>query len=478
MMGTPLRSMVLLALALALAAGLACWGAWGVLDADLSGPAKVWPPRLLGLGLAACLVGALALGAVAWSKARALEVSIAAVRSAVNEYQQGRLDVRPAHPPLPALAELGQGLRQMAQTLDERQRDLLRQLSEHEAVLSSMGEGVVAVSHDMRVLTLNAAARRMFGVGPPDARHNTLLEVVRNTELLRLTQNALAGLIPVNGEIVLPGPPAQLLEVHGRQLLDGSGKSIGALVVLSDVTALRRLETLRRDFVANVSHELKTPVTTIKGFVETLLDGGRADPEQSEHFLRIISRQAERLSAIIEDLLNLSRIERDTEAGEIPLETAPLHPVLQAALQSCEVQARARAILLECECPPGLTARVNGPLLEQALVNLIDNAIKYSPMGGTVRVTGTEAPGAAVLSVRDWGVGIADKHLPRLFERFYRVDKSRSRKQGGTGLGLAIVKHIAQAHGGQVQVESEPGKGSVFSLHLAKALEDLSVPPT
>jgi two-component system phosphate regulon sensor histidine kinase PhoR len=235
---------------------------------------------------------------------------------------------------------------------------------------------------------------------------------------------------------------------------------------LNDVTALRRLETVRRDFVANVSHELKTPITSIKGFVETLLDTRERDAQETERFLGIVLRQADRLNAIIEDLLNLSRIERDAEAGDIALEQGALRAVVAAALQSCETQAQTRGIRLVSECDAGLAAWFNGALLEQALVNLIDNAIKYSPAGAEVRVEAAEQDGSVVIRVRDWGSGIEAKHLPRLFERFYRVDKARSRKLGGTGLGLAIVKHIAQAHKGQVFVESAPGAGSTFSLHF------------
>jgi two-component system phosphate regulon sensor histidine kinase PhoR len=191
-----------------------------------------------------------------------------------------------------------------------------------------------------------------------------------------------------------------------------------------------------------------------------------ADPQEAERFLRIVQRQADRLHAIIEDLLNLSRIERDAEAGDIALEAGAVRAVLIAAVQSCETQARARGIRIEWDCDPGLTAWINAALLEQAVINLIDNAVKYSPDGGAVRVDAALQDAGIVIRVTDEGQGIEAKHLPRLFERFYRVDKARSRKLGGTGLGLAIVKHIAQAHRGIVTVESTPGAGSVFSIQF------------
>jgi two-component system phosphate regulon sensor histidine kinase PhoR len=235
---------------------------------------------------------------------------------------------------------------------------------------------------------------------------------------------------------------------------------------LNDVTRLRRLENIRRDFVANVSHELKTPVTAIKGSVETLLDGALQKPEDARRFLEIVTRQADRLNAIIDDLLSLSRIEQEAERHEIPLQRSHLNEVLRGAVQACEVGAAAKSIRIGLSCPEPLLARINPPLLEQAIVNLIDNAVKYSRPESEVRVEARPENGEILILVRDHGCGIGKEHLPRLFERFYRVDKARSRKEGGTGLGLAIVKHIVQAHAGTVTVASVPGEGSTFTIHL------------
>ena len=238
------------------------------------------------------------------------------------------------------------------------------------------------------------------------------------------------------------------------------------MFVIYDVTRLLRLESMRRDFVANVSHELKTPVTSIKGFAETLLDGSEHEPEVVKRFIEKISRQASRLQRLIEDVLTLSGMEHAAERGEIELEPNLVAGVLQSAARSCRETAENLETRIEVQCEPELKAHLNVPLLEQAVVNLIDNALKYGDPKAVVLVTGDRAEEGCVIRVKDQGAGIDGQYHDRLFERFYRVDKGRSRSLGGTGLGLAIVKHVAIAHRGRVTVESEPGKGSVFSIIL------------
>jgi two-component system phosphate regulon sensor histidine kinase PhoR len=291
-------------------------------------------------------------------------------------------------------------------------------------------------------------------------------EVVENPDLQWFITRSLAASEIIEGEINLQGDKPRFLQAHGTTLKDPYGKAFGVLIVVHDVTRVRQLENARRDFVANVSHELKTPITSIKGFVETLLEGAILDPEHAGEFLKIIGRQADRLGAIIEDLLSLSRIEQEAEQGKIHLAGRKIKSILKAAIQACNTRSEGKKIDVSLTCPEDLRARVNGPLLEQALINLIDNAVKYSDPGSSVAVEAGKDNGQVVIKVKDQGVGIAQEHLPRLFERFYRVDPSRSRKVGGTGLGLAIVKHIAQAHGGKVGVESTPGQGSTFAVYL------------
>lgn len=231
---------------------------------------------------------------------------------------------------------------------------------------------------------------------------------------------------------------------------------------------MKRLETVRRDFVANVSHELKTPITALRGCVETLSDPTPRSPEESERFMAMMQRQVDRLAAIIEDLLSLSRIEHDAEHKRVTLEPGTIGDVLRRATQSLATQADAKEITVTVQCPGDLTALINAPLLEQAVGNLIDNAIKYSGRQTRVVVNGAQRGDDIEIQVTDEGPGMERQHISRIFERFYRVDQARSRALGGTGLGLAIVKHIVLAHGGTVLVDSTPGQGSTFTIRIPR----------
>jgi two-component system phosphate regulon sensor histidine kinase PhoR len=371
-------------------------------------------------------------------------------------------------PRVQEFASVAESINHMAEELDDRLRRLTHERNEREAVLASMVEGVLAVDTDERVIAVNAAAARLLDTDSASAEGKAIQEVVRNPDLQHVVAQTLDGHSPVEADIVIRvGAEERNLQANGTLLHgDDDGDDVGAVVVLNDVTRLKRLEAVRRDFVANVSHELKTPVTSIKGFAETLEDGALDDPAAAHRFVRIISGQADRLNSIIEDLLALSTLEQSGDSPLLKLEEADLCDVVAVALEVCGPKAEAKNIELRDDCPGRLLARVSPPLLEQAVVNLIDNAVKYSAEGATVVVTLEERGDEFVVSVTDEGQGIAREHLPRLFERFYRVDKARSRDLGGTGLGLAIVKHIAQIHGGRVSVDSVLGRGSSFRVHL------------
>lgn len=364
------------------------------------------------------------------------------------------------------IAGLSDAMKKMALQLDERINTTIRQRNEIEAVLSSMVEGVIAVDMEERIISMNQASAHMFGCDPSKAQGRSIQEVIRNTVLQQFVTKALYSKGPVEKDIILPYDGDRFLSGHGTLLHDAQGKQIGALIVLNDITRIQKLEKIRREFVANVSHEIKTPITAIKGFVETLRDGAVKNLEDAERFLSIIEKHVDRLEDIIEDLLTLSRIEREAEREEVVLAEGRVKDVLENAIRVCEVGTVTKKISIELSCPEDMIAKIDLQLLEQAVVNLVDNAIKYSDEGSIIKVEATQTDHESIISVRDHGCGIEKKHLPRLFERFYRVDKARSRQMGGTGLGLAIVKHIAQAHGGHVDVESTPGKGSTFAIHL------------
>ena len=391
------------------------------------------------------------------------------VEEGARAFAAGDFSRKMAVPRTEEFASVAESLNAMADELDEKIRTVTRERNEREAVLVSMIEGVLAVDVEERVLTLNEAAARLLGTSRRDAVGRSIQEIVRNPELQGVVAATLAGDGPVEAELTLRvGAADHTLQAHAS-LLHGEDDdgAVGAVVVLNDVTRLKRLEQVRRDFVANVSHELKTPVTSIKGFTETLLDGAAEDPEASRRFLTIIAGQADRLNSIIEDLLALSTLEATSE-GRPAMEHADICDVVGVAREVCEPKARVREIDLVTMCTGPVFAPVNPPLLEQAVVNLIDNAVKYSPPGSQVDVRVDQTGDQVVVRVADHGPGIPREHLPRLFERFYRVDKARSRDLGGTGLGLSIVKHIAQVHRGRVAVESTLGKGSTFSIYLPR----------
>jgi two-component system, OmpR family, phosphate regulon sensor histidine kinase PhoR len=362
---------------------------------------------------------------------------------------------------------VAKAMNQMAGGIDERIRTICRQRNEHKAVLSSMSEAVLAVDNEQKLITLNSSAIDMIGVDISQAKGRTLQEVIRNSALQQFVKTSLSSDDPIESNIILRSENKErFLWARSNALQDEQGEKIGVLVVLNDITRLRQLEQVRRDFVANVSHELKTPITSIKGFVETLLEGAIKKPEEAKRFMDIIARQTRRMDAIIDDLLALSRIEQQSEKAEIELQNGRIKDAIEAAIEICQNKAQAKQIEIELRCADDIVADINIPLLIQAVANLLDNAIKYSPSSSKIEVTATQADEQISITVTDFGCGIDNELLDRIFERFYVVDKARSRKLGGTGLGLAIVKHIVQAHNGSVTVESFPETGSTFTIKL------------
>lgn len=418
-----------------------------------------------------CLIVALIVAMVAWFISQRISRPLEEMRLGAERFANGAFTNKLREEGAEEVVSLARAMNAMADQLDARIKTIARQHSQLQAVFSSMVEGVITVDTDERILDINQAGANLLNIPPEKLRGKNALVAIRNLPLQRFISQTLASATPIEGEIDLTDREGQekYFYAHGTRFQDASDMTSGAIIVINDVTNLRRLENMRRDFVANVSHELKTPITSIEGFAETLLDGALESPEDARRFVEIIAKQSKRLHAIIEDLLALSRLEQDKEQSELVLTEEKIINPLRRSIENCGLKAAEKKISIELTAEDGLTARLNSPLLEQAVTNLIVNAIKYSDEGGRVLVRAGERPEETiVIEVQDFGTGVAPQHLPRLFERFYRSDAARNRKLGGTGLGLAIVKHIVQAHGGEVGVTSEVGKGTTFTILLHK----------
>ncbi|MFH1941256.1 MAG: ATP-binding protein [bacterium] len=396
---------------------------------------------------------------------RRIQKPIHALKESALRFGRGELEHRVHISDPEEFMLLGDAMNKMAAELNERLHAIIRQRNELESILASMTEAVLVIDEEENIVRFNRAAASLFGVDAEIAGVKSIQEIIRNMQLLRFIRGILTSRKTGEKEIVIHETQDRYLQAYGTVLYDHEKKIIGALVVLNDITRLKRLENIRKDFVANVSHELKTPVTAIKGSVETLKDGAVENAEDAKRFLNIIQKHVDRLNALIEDLLNLSIIE-EAEKDQIVFEKVSVRDVLEEAVSVCTDKANGKKIRILVKCDPDLFAWINAPLLEEAVINLIDNAVKYSERGGTVRIECRRENEETVVRIIDTGCGIAPEHHSRIFERFYRVDKARSRALGGTGLGLAIVKHIVQAHGGNVGVESEIEKGSVFTIRI------------
>ena len=334
-----------------------------------------------------------------------------------------------------------------------------------DATMDSMREGLLVVDKDMRVVASNAAAHRLFNPSLPRLNSQRLTELTRNPEIYSAFLDGLKGVERSGVKVQTHGPERQVFDLRVVPI-GGNGKGPeGALGVFFDITRTERLEIIRQEFLSNVSHELRTPLTAILAFVETLETGAMEDPESSQRFLSIIRKNASRMHGLIDDILELTAI----EGGNVTLRaaTVELHELVAEVCASLAAKAAANNVSLVNRVEPGVMVYADSRRLEQMLTNLIDNGVKFSREGGTVTIRHESGTRDRIL-VEDNGDGIPAQHLERLFERFYRIDRARSRDMGGTGLGLAIVKHLALLHGGEVTVNSELGKGTIFTIHLPK----------
>lgn len=409
------------------------------------------------------------LGALAvsyWSSLRIIG-PVSDFQQGLQRLGQGEFSFRLSVPDVPHLSTLARSINQTAERIEHYITALDEERNLRALILANMARGVCAIDQTRIVRDINQSAKRMLGLEAVGAVTGTRIsELVRHPGLLNLLDISETNPAPVDREMTFGLEQELLINVRATPLADMQGQRVGTLILLNDITLFRRLETVRQDFVANVSHELRTPVTSIKGFAETLLDGAKNDPMACERFLKIIVRQANQLESIIHDLLELSRLEDGSAALE--KQRIALQSIVMGAVELCQHSARERNVELVVFCQKEVEAVVQPGLVEQALVNLIDNAIKYgvTETHRRVEISASCANRMALFSVRDFGNGIPKNHLDRIFERFYRVDKGRSREMGGTGLGLAIVKHIALVHNGTVSVSSESGSGSTFTIQL------------
>ena len=328
-----------------------------------------------------------------------------------------------------------------------------------------MVEAVIAIDLDGKIIMLNPAGAKLFEINQLDSIGKSVFELIRNSNLTTFFEQIINNNF-YDSIIHLPNRDLYLNAI-GTVLRDSNSINIGAVIVLNDITQLRNLENIRKQFVSNVSHELKTPITAIKGFVETLKNIDNNNEDQKK-FLQIIESHSDRLNCIIDDLLNLSRIEEQSGKEKLNLKNQKLLPVIDQAVQDCDILIQDKSISVKVNCDKQISILQNSRLMQEALSNLISNAVKYSDNESEIIISVNQNNDKDIISIKDYGIGISEKHQERLFERFYRVDESRSRDQGGTGLGLSIVKHIVNFHNGSITVNSKVDKGSTFSIIIPK----------
>lgn len=390
-----------------------------------------------------------------------------------RKYSEGDFSRRVMQSTHDEIGELAITLNKMAQGLEDKIKEIKAQNQKLAAIFNSMIEGIIIVDGSSNIISINPTIEKIFNVSHKDAEGKIFLETIRNNDISEIIQGVLKDGNPLSKEIEIVLPVRKIFEVNAAPIFDNNTVN-GCMVVIHDITEIRKLETIRSDFVANVSHELKTPLTSIKGFVETLLEGALDDKENNRNFLKIIQDHAERLNNLVDDLLSLSHL----ESKEITLnkKSSNLKQQLEEVISGFKSQLKKTSVQIKNDLPASVIVEIDKDRIGQVFTNLIDNAIKFNKEKGTIRIYAQDASEKIYgeqsrtikVFVEDSGIGIPPKDIPRIFERFYRVDKARSRELGGTGLGLSIVKHIVELHGGSVGVESTEGLGSKFWFSLPK----------
>jgi two-component system phosphate regulon sensor histidine kinase PhoR len=419
--------------------------------------------KIVTLGMIIALGFAFILGSIVASRA------IKPINSMIQisrKFSEGDFSRRIIQVSKDEIGELAATLNKMAQDIEDKIKEIKTQNQKLAAILNSMIEGVIVSDKIGHILSVNPTIEKIFAVSNAEVKGKLFLEAVRNNDISEVINTVLRTGEALSREISLVLPVRRTFQINAAPIFDNDAV-IGSLVVIHDITEIRKLETIRSDFVANVSHELKTPLTSIKGFVETLLGGALNDKENNRKFLKIIQDHAERLNKLVDDLLSLSHL----ESSEIRLEREEfsLREQLEKVLEGFKSQLKKKNIEVKNELAQKFLIKADKHRIEQVLINLIDNAIKFNREEGYIRIYSEDLNSKIKIIIEDSGIGIPEKDIPRIFERFYRVDKARSRELGGTGLGLSIVKHIVELHTGLVSVESTEGLGSKFFFTLPKS---------
>jgi len=418
------------------------------------------------IAVSALVVGLAAIPVLYWLSRRVTR-PILQMQKAAGRMAHGDFTEKAPYRVSGELGELAAALNDMSSQLEARLRELSEEKADLSAILAGMTEGVLVARPDGRIRLTNQALRNQFDI-TEETQGKTVLEAFRNVPLQELVSEVIEEGDVSARELTFLTPNERTCELSATRLQDSRGAVTGVIIVFHDITRMRQFENTRKEFVANVSHELRTPLSIIKGYVETLLDDQPPDEATTRQFLNTIQRHSRRLEALIADLLSISALE--SQQARLNFEPVSMRAAAQSVLEELARQAQDKSITISMEIPEQLPAvRADAQRLHQILFNLLDNAIKYTQAHGHVTIRAAEKDGTVETAVADDGPGIGPEHLPHVFERFYRVDKARSRELGGTGLGLSIVKHIIQSHGGRVWAESQIEQGSTFYFTLPRA---------
>jgi len=402
---------------------------------------------------------------LAWITYRRLINPIEEMSYVAQDMARGNLDQEIRIFAQDEIGDLARSINYLARELKKNIDDVISEKNKIQAILASMCDGVIAMDNWGRVILVNPIVEKYFGTTLEASKGKNIRRVIRNSDFEKLLNQFLETGRPVQKQIRLLTPEPRIFRVQVTPLRDTGVDGGGMVALLRDFTGKKKLEEMRSEFVANVSHELRTPLTSIKGFTETLLEGALEDPVTARHFLNIINVESERLTRLIDELLNLSKIEDHKATPE--WQPVAINELIERAVTIFQPRATEKSLSIEVNLPENLPLVQGDPdMLRQVLINLIDNAVSYTQEGGMIRVSAEAGENKVKVAVQDNGIGIPEDSISRVFERFYRVDKARSREQGGTGLGLSIVKHIIDVHHGSVQVNSKVGEGSTFTFVL------------